>query len=54
MAEERIYKREELGEPLFSSRSSEVFAWEGEEKLLKLFCLLYFIYGILDVEMNFA
>lgn len=40
-AEEKLYKIEELGLPLFTSRSSEVFCWEDssreEEVLLKLF-----------------
>ena len=40
-AEEKLYQIEELGSPLFTSRSSEVFYWEDydreEEVLLKLF-----------------
>ena len=37
MTEERVYTLESLGAPLFTSRSSEIFRWEGEDKLLKLF-----------------
>lgn len=37
MEEQATYKLDELDKPLFTSRSSEVFAWEGDEKLLKLF-----------------
>lgn len=37
MSEERVYTMESLGEPLFTSRSSEIFLWEGGDKLLKLF-----------------
>ena len=37
MSEERVYTLESLGEPLFTSRSSEIFRWEGDDKLLKLF-----------------
>ena len=37
MSEERVYTIESLGTPLFTSRSSEIFPWEGEDKLLKLF-----------------
>lgn len=37
MSEEKVYTLESLGEPLFTSRSSEIFRWEGDDKLLKLF-----------------
>lgn len=37
MSEERVYTLESLREPLFTSRSSEIFRWEGDDKLLKLF-----------------
>ena len=37
MSEERVYTIMSLGTPLFTSRSSEIFRWEGEDKLLKLF-----------------